>query len=134
MTRRVATPSDWLLAWDHTGSGPVYESECTSCLNGSGPADDEETPAMWSLRHASRTGHTGYRRLVTHFQRASQCPAGHQPHTEKETTMAGKHDGGTGSGQGGSQQDDSSSGAKHGGGGSDEGGNTSDGSGPASGK
>ncbi|WP_188267756.1 MULTISPECIES: hypothetical protein [unclassified Streptomyces] len=37
--------------------------------------------------------------------------------------MAGKHDGGTGAGQGGSRQDDSQagSGAKHGGGGSGDG-------------
>ncbi|MER7624263.1 hypothetical protein [Streptomyces sp. NPDC126503] len=53
---------------------------------------------------------------------------------ERSDDMSGKHGGGTGSGQGGSQQDDSSSGAKHGGGGSGEGGNTSDGSGPATGK
>ncbi|MFH9354263.1 hypothetical protein [Kitasatospora sp. NPDC017646] len=46
----------------------------------------------------------------------------------------GKHGGGSGSGSGGGQQDDSSNGNEHGGGGSDEGGNTSDGSGPASGR
>ncbi|MFB8214030.1 hypothetical protein ACFV1G_29065 [Streptomyces anulatus] len=46
--------------------------------------------------------------------------------------MSGKHGGGTGSGQGGSQQDDGNSGRGHGGGGSEtSGGNSSDGSGPA---
>lgn len=45
----------------------------------------------------------------------------------------GKHCGGSGDGQGGSQQDDSDSGNKHGGAGSDEGGNTNDGQGPADG-
>lgn len=130
----VVQSSAWLLFCDRAGSGPIHESECTSCLEGSGPADDEAAPAMWSLRHARRTGHTGYRRVITHFQRALECSVGTRPHNDEETTMTGKHGGGTGSGQGGSQQDDSQSGAKHGGGGSDEGGNTSDGSGPASGE
>ncbi|MFD9339449.1 hypothetical protein ACFWBF_34440 [Streptomyces sp. NPDC060028] len=74
MTGRVVNPSDWLLSSDRTGSGPVYETECTSCLDGSGPADDADTPAVWSLRHACSTGHSGYRRTVTDFQRATECP------------------------------------------------------------
>ncbi|MEU3775187.1 hypothetical protein AB0F11_18615 [Streptomyces sp. NPDC032472] len=63
-------PPDWLHTVDHSGSGAIHEIECTSCLAGSGPADDMDAPAVWALRHARRTGHTGYRRMVTDFQRA----------------------------------------------------------------
>lgn len=72
MSGQVASPSDWVLTADRSGSGPVYECECTSCLDGSGPGDDEQAPAVWALRHACRTGHTGYRRIVTDFQRATR--------------------------------------------------------------
>ncbi|WP_327283534.1 MULTISPECIES: hypothetical protein [unclassified Streptomyces] len=60
----------WLLTPDRTGSEAIYEVECTSCLAGSGPADDDDGPAVWALRHAWQTGHTGFRRIVTDFQRA----------------------------------------------------------------
>lgn len=68
---QMAGPSDWVLASDGTGSGPVYESACTSCLDGSGPADGEHVPVVWCLRHAGRTGHTVHRRIVTDFRRAT---------------------------------------------------------------
>ncbi len=66
--------SGWLLTLDRTGSGAIHEVECTSCHAGSGPADDQDTPAVWALRHARSTGHTGYRRIVTDFQRAFAPP------------------------------------------------------------
>ncbi|MFD8632133.1 hypothetical protein [Streptomyces sp. NPDC059533] len=63
VTARLLTP-------DRTGSEAIHEAECTSCLAGSGPADDDDGPAVWALRHARQTGHTGYRRIVTDFRRA----------------------------------------------------------------
>ncbi|MBW5481505.1 DUF7848 domain-containing protein [Streptomyces bambusae] len=60
----------WLLTPDRTGTGAIYEVECTSCHAGSGPGDEEQGAAVWALRHARGTGHTGYRRIVTDFQRA----------------------------------------------------------------
>ncbi|MGW0390717.1 DUF7848 domain-containing protein [Streptomyces sp. NPDC003042] len=65
--------SPWLLTVDRAGSEAIYEVECTSCLHGSGPADDDDGPAVWALRHARSTGHTGYRRIVTDFQRAMEA-------------------------------------------------------------
>ncbi|MFZ3500084.1 hypothetical protein ACODT5_43905 [Streptomyces sp. 5.8] len=67
----VHSSSDWMLSSDRAGSGAVVEMECTSCLEGSGPADDGTDPDVWSLRHASRSGHTGFRRIVTDFHRAA---------------------------------------------------------------
>lgn len=67
----VRSPSDWLLSSDRSGSGPVVEMECTSCMESSGPTDDGTDPCAWSLRHASRSGHTGFRRVVTDFHRAA---------------------------------------------------------------
>ncbi|WP_455907909.1 hypothetical protein [Streptomyces goshikiensis] len=34
----------------------MYESECTSCHEGSGPAGGRDTPAVWCLRRASPRG------------------------------------------------------------------------------
>ncbi|MEW2415042.1 hypothetical protein AB0953_15140 [Streptomyces sp. NPDC046866] len=72
---RVVSPSDWLLTTDRSGSGAIHEVECTSCHHGSGPAEDGDGPAVWALRHARSTGHTGFRRIVTDFQRALEGQA-----------------------------------------------------------
>lgn len=81
--RGVVSPSDWLLTADRTGSTPVHEVECTTCLDGSGPAEDPYGTDVWALRHASATRHTGYRRIVTDFRRALPAqpgvPATHAP-------------------------------------------------------
>ncbi|MFJ3924818.1 hypothetical protein [Streptomyces sp. NPDC090022] len=62
--------SNWLLTADRSGSGAIYEVECTSCHEGSGAGDEEGAADVWALRHARGTGHTGYRRIVTDFRRA----------------------------------------------------------------
>lgn len=64
-------PKLWALREDRTGSGLITEAECTTCLDGSGAADDGRGPAVWCLSHAQETGHTGFRRIRTDFFRAS---------------------------------------------------------------
>ncbi|MDV5146293.1 hypothetical protein R1T08_19330 [Streptomyces sp. SBC-4] len=61
----------WALRADRSGSGLITEAECTTCLDGSGAADDGRGPAVWCLAHAEETGHTGFRRIRTDFFRAS---------------------------------------------------------------
>jgi hypothetical protein len=63
--------ADWLLSLDLSGSGPIFESECTTCGETSGAADAKEGPEIWCLRHAGRTRHTGFRAITTAFFRAS---------------------------------------------------------------
>ncbi|MEV8591238.1 hypothetical protein [Streptomyces sp. NPDC051180] len=78
MTRRAGAsqragrrPKLWALREDRTGSGTITEAECTTCLDGSGAAEDGKGPAGWCLAHAQETGHTGFRRIRTDFFRAS---------------------------------------------------------------
>ncbi|CAM5545825.1 hypothetical protein GCM10010299_52180 [Streptomyces tanashiensis] len=69
--RPVRRPRLWTLREDRSGSGPITEAECTTCLEGSGAADGGRGPAVWCLAHAQATGHTGFRRIRTDFFRAS---------------------------------------------------------------
>lgn len=71
MRRAVRRPRLWALREDRTGSGPITEAECTTCMDGSGAADDGRGPALWCLAHAEETGHTGFRRIRTDFFRAT---------------------------------------------------------------
>ncbi|MGP3983915.1 DUF7848 domain-containing protein [Streptomyces sp. KR80] len=68
--RSVMWFADWSLRVDESGSGPVYEAECTTCGDQSSAADDREGPEVWCLGHAGRTGHTGFRGIITAFFRA----------------------------------------------------------------
>ncbi|MET4924418.1 hypothetical protein P3L51_19010 [Streptomyces sp. PSRA5] len=70
-TREVWRYANWALHTDTSGSGPIYVTECTSCGESSGAADDREGPETWCLKHAGRTGHTGFRSVITSFFRAS---------------------------------------------------------------
>lgn len=65
--------ADWVLQLDTTGSGPVFEAECITCGDSSDAANGKEDPEMWCLRHAGRTGHTGFRSCVTTFFRATRA-------------------------------------------------------------
>lgn len=61
----------WTLCTD-TDAGPlVHEAECTACGDTSGVGATWEDPQMWCLRHAGRSGHTGFRATVMGFFRAS---------------------------------------------------------------
>ncbi|MGP3924515.1 DUF7848 domain-containing protein [Streptomyces sp. 8N616] len=68
--RSVIRFADWSLSADLSGSGPIFESECTTCGESSGAADKKEGPETWCLRHAGSTGHTGFRGITTSFFRA----------------------------------------------------------------
>lgn len=67
----VVRAADWMLRGDCSGGELIVEAECTSCPEASGGADDGNEPAVWCLRHAQETGHTGFRRIRTDFFRAS---------------------------------------------------------------
>ncbi|MFC4888371.1 hypothetical protein ACFPK5_24845 [Streptomyces beijiangensis] len=63
--------ADWSLGVDLSGSGPIFEAECTTCAESSGAKDGTSSPEEWCLQHAGRTGHTGYRGMITSFFRAT---------------------------------------------------------------
>ncbi|MFI8105986.1 hypothetical protein [Streptomyces sp. NPDC086023] len=69
----IDSPSDWLLSPENSGSGPIAEMECTTCLDSSGPLDELDGLTGWCLAHARHVGHTGFRRTVTDFHRAARC-------------------------------------------------------------
>lgn len=70
-TREVWRFVNWVLSADTSGSGPIYVAECTTCGDGSEPADGTERPEIWCINHAGRTSHTGFRNIITSFSRAS---------------------------------------------------------------
>ncbi|WP_436841836.1 DUF7848 domain-containing protein [Streptomyces syringium] len=77
MRGRAALSSDaqngwWALEWDMSGSGPVYEVECTTCGGSSESSEGSAGPDAWALQHADQTGHTGYRNILTRASRASR--------------------------------------------------------------
>lgn len=67
----VSRRSDWTLSPDPHGGPAIYAAECTTCAEESPAADSTEAPDIWCLRHAGRTGHTGFRLTVTTFLRAT---------------------------------------------------------------
>jgi hypothetical protein len=68
----VSRLGDWALSGDPHGGPPIHSAECTTCHEESPAADDTGEPDVWCLRHAARTGHTGFRYLVTTFRRATR--------------------------------------------------------------
>lgn len=74
--RSVWRFADWVLQVDASGSGPIFEAECTTCGESSGAADSKDEPEVWSLRHAGRFGHTGFRAMTTSFFRATRAESG----------------------------------------------------------
>lgn len=74
--RTVLRLVDWVLQPDASGSGPIFEAECTTCQESSEAADGKEQPEMWCLRHAGRSGHTGFRAVMTTFFRATRAESG----------------------------------------------------------
>lgn len=61
----------WSLGNDPDGSPPIYQMECTTCLESSEAAEEKNEPELWCLKHAGRTGHTGFRGVITSFFRAT---------------------------------------------------------------
>lgn len=76
VVKSVLRYEEWTLNIDFSGSGPIFEAECTTCGESSGPADDKDSPELWCLRHAGRTSHTGFRAVVTVFFRATPQDGG----------------------------------------------------------
>ncbi|MEW1612163.1 MULTISPECIES: hypothetical protein [unclassified Streptomyces] len=55
--------------------GVVYEAFCTAadCGADSGPQGDQEAAQDWALRHAGRTGHDLFRRVVADHGRVTRA-------------------------------------------------------------
>lgn len=71
MSRSVMRFADWTLTTDPHGGPPIYATECTTCAEVSAASNDRADPEIWCLRHAGRTGHTGFRATAMTFFRAS---------------------------------------------------------------
>ncbi|TDC65466.1 hypothetical protein [Streptomyces hainanensis] len=67
----VSRFADWSLSLDPYGGPAIHAAECTTCDEASPGADSRDVPEVWCLRHAARTGHTGFRSTVTTFLRAT---------------------------------------------------------------
>lgn len=74
--RSVWRFADWVLQLDPSVSGPVFDAKCTTCEESSGAADSKEDPEVWCLRHAGRSGHTGFQAVATMFFRATRVESG----------------------------------------------------------
>ncbi|MCX4964155.1 hypothetical protein OHA98_04860 [Streptomyces sp. NBC_00654] len=62
--------ADWAVRADASGS-PVVAAECASCGEFCEPSPSMSAQPVWCVDHAERTGHTGFRRIVTDFVRVS---------------------------------------------------------------
>ncbi|MBO0917730.1 DUF7848 domain-containing protein [Streptomyces laculatispora] len=75
--RSVIRMADWTIKVDRTpgASGPVYEVECTTCLEASDADERPRPPEDWALRHTGHNpGHRGYRAIITSFLRVTPAP------------------------------------------------------------
>lgn len=61
------------LTADPEAEPEIFEAECTTCDAKSEASGGNRDPVeLWALAHTGRTGHTGYREIVTRFWRASR--------------------------------------------------------------
>lgn len=82
--RAVIRHADWTIASDTTpgASGPIYELECTTCLETSDASEERTDPEDWALRHTgSNPSHRSYRATVTMFFRVTPAPG--NPYAEQ---------------------------------------------------
>ncbi|MFI8435168.1 hypothetical protein ACIGJO_15670 [Streptomyces sp. NPDC079020] len=63
--------ADWAVCADASGSPSVVAAECASCGEFCEPSPSMSAQPVWCVDHAARTGHTGFRRIVTDFVRVS---------------------------------------------------------------
>ncbi|MFC0845375.1 hypothetical protein ACFH04_16890 [Streptomyces noboritoensis] len=66
-----------MLGTDTTpgASGPIYEMECTTCLDTSPASGERAGPEDWAIRLTARHhDHAGFRALVTAFVRVTPAP------------------------------------------------------------
>lgn len=70
----------WSLTDDPYAGPVVHHVACTTCRQVARPVDAVDGSEAWSLDHARRTGHTGFRTSVTGFVRAvrqqAECMGG----------------------------------------------------------
>lgn len=59
------------LARESESPDSIYSAECAACGEQSPGADGPDSPQDWSLRHAGRTGHTGFRLVITSHWRVA---------------------------------------------------------------
>ncbi|WP_328667590.1 hypothetical protein OG905_11220 [Streptomyces sp. NBC_00322] len=74
MTRSIIRSADWHLGPETAPEAPgiIFEATCTTCGEASGATNDDRLPAeIWALKHAGRTGHTGFAEDVRRFWRAT---------------------------------------------------------------
>ncbi|MFE4991446.1 hypothetical protein ACFRH4_08850 [Streptomyces mirabilis] len=85
--RAVIKAAEWMLG-PETAEGapqnPMYEAECTSCMEQSGCTEGERLPAeVWALKHTgANPTHRTYRAIITSFWRVE--PAEGNPYRELE--------------------------------------------------
>ncbi|MFJ2094738.1 hypothetical protein ACIOEW_36620 [Streptomyces sp. NPDC087901] len=75
--RSVIRLADWAIGPDRTpgASAPVYEVECTTCLETSDAYEGPTSPEDWALAHAGRNpSHRSYRAIITSFLRVTPAP------------------------------------------------------------
>ncbi|MEE4493597.1 DUF7848 domain-containing protein [Streptomyces sp. BE230] len=75
--RSVVRHEPWTISPDRTpgASGPVYEVECTTCMDRSDAEEQRTPPEDWALRHAGRNhDHRSYRAIITSFIRVTPAP------------------------------------------------------------
>ncbi len=67
MTRSVARFVTWKIQRDTAeGAPPLFELECTTCLERSASGEDAGDAQQWALQHSGRApSHTGFRGLTT---------------------------------------------------------------------
>ncbi|MFG3494296.1 hypothetical protein [Streptomyces sp. NPDC047928] len=69
--------AEWTIAPDRSPGAPqapLRETECTTCHDRSEPDTGQLGPDSWAMTHAARTGHTGFREVVTGFLRVTPAP------------------------------------------------------------
>ncbi|MFD7429089.1 hypothetical protein ACFV6Z_18895 [Streptomyces sp. NPDC059818] len=75
--RSVLRLADWAITVDREpgASGPVHETECTTCHESSAPSENRTAPEDWALRHTGRNpDHRGYRAITTSLLRVTPAP------------------------------------------------------------
>ncbi|MEU8623354.1 hypothetical protein [Streptomyces sp. NPDC048669] len=75
--RSVIRHADWTISVDREpgASGPMYETECTTCHELSEASGERTTPEDWAIRHTgSNPSHRGYRAVITSFLRVTPAP------------------------------------------------------------
>ncbi|MGW7363608.1 DUF7848 domain-containing protein [Streptomyces sp. NPDC054841] len=76
MSHTIIRLADWTLGPDRSEgvSAPIREIECTTCYERSEASTEQVGPDSWAIAHTGRTGHNGFREIVTAFLRVTPAP------------------------------------------------------------